>query len=543
MQRPVEYPVDLCPGILVGVPASAGLGRLKAALQYVPAWERACGHAHPTTRNQFRPADVFRNRGGFRSRVWRRTLAVTLLGLVTATISARAQEPSPYVLPSDPLLDRLIMEGLSARPEIAAGEATVRAQIARVPQAGAMPDPMLQFGAQNDGFTSWEVGKMETSYYSVMASQTFPWPGKRGLRSEIAELGVGQSNSVVDRLRLSTEADVRRLYVGLLLARNRLALIDRLVVLWGKSAEVARVVFEAGGGAQSDLLRSQLELTRLEQRRLALLAEERTLVQGLNRLRAHPLDDPIVTTVQLADLGAPTLFDETAAVDYALAHSAELAAARIAVTAADRSTNLANKSYYPDLTVSAGIMPRGGDFSPMWLLSVGGPIPVFAGSKQNRAVEESGARAAASRSNVDALEQVLRLRVRERLTALSALSETIRIYRDGLLIQSQATAETTLTQYQVGKVGFASVLDTNAGVLADEDGYLQAIAEAHRIAIAAHELSLDPVPAVGGNAMGAASMPGRGAMNAAPGAAVSTSESSTNGGASAGTERSMSGGM
>lgn len=474
-----------------------------------------------------------------------RLLLTSLLVLVFvfAPVPARAQTSSPYALPSDPTLDRLISESLPARPEIVGAEATVRAQRARVPQAGAWPDPMLQLGVQNDGFTSWEVGKMETSYYSVMVSQTFPWPGKSGLRSDIAELGVGQSKLGVTRLRLSTEADVRRLYVGLLLVRDRIALLDRLTSLWEKSAEVARYVYEAGGGSQSDLLRSRLELRRLKQRRLALAAEERTLVQGLNRLRGRPLEEPIETKVHLIDLGAPGLFDEKRAIDDALARSPELAASRISITAAGKSVDLANRSYFPDLVVSAGVMPRGGDFPPMWLLSVGGTIPVFAGSKQNRAVEEGEARAAAARANVDGVEQLLRLRVRERLTALAALLDTLRVYDDGLLVESRATAESTLAQYQVGKVSFASVLDANAGVLADEDGYLQALAEADQIVIGGYEVSLSPVATSAGSTMGSTAMPSQGFTRAAPAASAGSDNSTAIGGSASGADRSMSGGM
>jgi outer membrane protein TolC len=314
-------------------------------------------------------------------------------------------------------------------------------------------------------------------------------------------------------------------------------LLDRLTSLWEKSAEVARFVYEAGGGSQSDLLRSRLELRRLKQRRLALAAEERTLVQGLNRLRDRPLDEPIETKVHLVDLGLPKLFDEKLAIDDALARSPELAASRISITAAGKSVDLANRSYFPDLVVGAGVMPRGGKFPPMWLLSVGGSIPVFAGSKQNRAVEEGEARAAAARANVDGVEQLLRLRVRERLTSLAALLDTLGVYDDGLLVESRATAESTLAQYQVGKVSFASVLDANAGVLADEDGYLQSLAQADQIVIAAYELSFNPVAISAGSAMGSAAMPGQGFTSAAP------NNSTPSGGSASDADRSTSGGM
>lgn len=438
-------------------------------------------------------------------------IAGALVG--SASTTAAAQSPgSPPRLPTDPTLAKLIEESLASRPDVAEAEALVQAQSERASQAGAWPDPMLEAGIQNDGFSSIEIGKMEGSFVSIMASQTFPWPGKPGLRTEIAELDTRRARSAVTRARLTTEADVRRAYLDLLLARDRLALLDRLQDIWQSSAGVARARYEAGDGAQSDVLRSQLELNRIKQRRLAIEVEERTSVQTLNRLRGAAFDAAIATSTHTRDLAVPELGDEQAALEDAHARSPELAAARLGVAVSDRAVSLAEKSYYPDLVVGAGIMIRGGDFPHMWQLTVGGTLPIFAGAKQNRAIAESEARTLAEQKRLEAIAQVLRLRVAERRVALSALIETVRLYREGLLIQSEATAKSTLAQYQVGKVSFASVLDANAGYIADEDGYLQSITDAHRILVAAAEVSLESVVTRGSGVMGGSSMPGASSM-------------------------------
>jgi cobalt-zinc-cadmium efflux system outer membrane protein len=407
--------------------------------------------------------------------------------------SVRAQSDTPYKLPSDPVLSQLIKESLSARPEIIGTEAAVRAETARIPQAGAMPDPMLQVGIQNDGFKSIEIGKMETSYVSIAASQTFPWPGKQRLQRELAKADEGKGKRSVERLRLSTEALVRSNYIALLLVRDRKALLDRRTGIWTAASEVARTVYENGGGSQSDMLRAQLELLRLKQERISLEAEERALILNLNRLRNHPSNEAIRTPVRLADLVPPDKIDTQAALNDAIARSPELAASRLELEASGTSVGIAKKSFFPDPIVNTGIMLRGGNFPPMWAVSVGGTLPVYAKFRQNRAVDEAEARKAASRAEVDAVEQLLRLRVEERLSSLAALNETIRLYREGLLVQSETVAGSTLIQYQIGKASFASVLEAEAGYVSDEETYLQTIAEAELILIAAFEVSLDPV--------------------------------------------------
>ncbi len=414
-----------------------------------------------------------------------------------------------FALPTDQVLANLISETLSVRPELASTRAAASAERERVQQAGALSDPMIQVGIQNDGFSRIQVGKMETSFVTIMGTQAFPWPGKRDLRTDIASFGARQADAVVERVRLSTEADVRRTYLDLLLARDKVSLLDQLESIWQKSSDIARVRYETGEGAQSDVLRSQLELNRIKQRRWFLLAEEYTSLQTLNRFRAHPLDEPINTSTTLSSFGKPELGDGEAVLRESLARSPEISAAHLGVSQAEKSVALARKGYYPDVAVIAGIMPRGGQFPTMWQAGLAFSVPLYAERKQSRAVAEIEARVLSGQKNIEAAEQVLRLRIRERRTAFAALLDTIRLYDEGLLVQSKATAETTLSQYRVGRVPFAAVLEANIGYINDQDGYLQALAEAHRLAIASAEISMDPVVlSPGGGGMGNATLSG-----------------------------------
>jgi outer membrane protein TolC len=411
---------------------------------------------------------------------------------------------------TDPVLAALIEESLARRPELEQADALVRAERERAPQAAALPDPILTLGIQNDGFDGIQIGKMDTSYWQVMVTQPLPWPGKRDLRGEVASSSVQLAESGVLRARLTAEADVRRAYLDLLVVRDRLALLSRLEALWAKAEGLARIRYETGDGAQSDLLRAQLERNRLRQRRWSLEAEEHTRLQSINRLRGRALDEPFPTTRTIADLGLPAVPAEADAQADAERRSPELLQASLQVQRAERQVALARRDRWPDLALTAAIMPRGG-LEPMWAAGISVNLPIFSGSKQARAVSEGEARAAASTSGEEAVRQVLRLRVQERLALLASLVESAAIYRDGLLVQSRATTESTMSQYRVGRVTFASVLEAIGGVIADEDGYLQAVAAAQRVAIAADEVSLDPAGGAGGGAMGGDAVPGAGA--------------------------------
>ena len=452
------------------------------------------------------------------------SLLLPLAFLVPARAPAQAPGPEP-----DPVLERLVREALEARPELRQARSLVQAAEERAPQVGRLPDPTLTLGIQNDGFESIQIGTMETSYWQIMLTQPLPWPGKLGLRADAAGLEARGAGASLERVRLSVEADVRRAHLDLLLSRDRLQLLARLEALWQQSEGLARIRFEVGEAPQSDLLRAQLERARLRQRRSALEAEERTRLQGLNRLRGRPLDEPVATTLGLRDLVDPSLLPLEEARADAESRSPELAAARFNRQAAASKLDLARRDRFPDFAITAGVMPRG-SLVPMWLVSVGITLPVY--GRQSHAVEENLARERAGAEGEEAVLQLLRLRVEERRTRLAALLSVNRLYRNGLLTQSEATVASTTAQYRVGRVTFASVLEALAGYLSDVDGFLQSIADTQRVAIAQREVSLETAGGAGG-AIGSGAFPGAGTTaSPAGGGAAAAGQAAEQGGAS-----------
>jgi outer membrane protein, heavy metal efflux system len=428
--------------------------------------------------------------------------------VLAAAVQGPPLPPAAPPPPADPVLAGLLDESLARRPELGQADALVKAERERVSQAGAFQDPILTLGIQNDGFNGLQIGKMETSYWQVMVTQPLSWPGKRGLRSDVAATGVRLAEVSASRARLTAEADVRRAYLDLILVRDRLALLSELEALWAKANGLARTRYETGEGAQSDILRAQLERNRLRQRRWALEAEERSRVQAVNRLRGHPLDEPFPTTASVRALPLPGLPSVEAALADAEQRSPELLTARLQAERAGQQVALARRERWPDLALTAAIMPRGG-LEPMWAAGISVTLPVFSHWKQSRAVAESESRAVAGESGSETVLQVLRLRVRDRLALLASLLESAQLYQGGLIVQSQATVESTMSQYRVGRVTFASVLEAITGVIGDEDGYLQTAAAAQRVAIAADEVSLEPAGGASG-ALSAGSVPGAG---------------------------------
>jgi cobalt-zinc-cadmium efflux system outer membrane protein len=443
-----------------------------------------------------------------------RQLIVAAAAAVAAAGSARAE---------DATLARLLEEAVAASPEVAQARAEVAAESARIPQAGALPDPTLTLGIQNDGFKGIEVGTMETSFFNIMLTQPLYWPGKRGLREDVATLEAKRSGARLQRALLDVDARARRAWIGLLLVRGRIDLLEEEERLWTQAERAARSRYESGQVPQSDLLRAQLERARLQQRRFAIDAERVAREAEVNRIRVHPLDEPLPLAVRLADLPDPAVLPEPEALKDAEARSPEVQAAALGLEQAGRRVELARKERLPDFAVTAAIMPRG-SLDPMWQLGVSVGLPIFAGRKQNRAVEENEQRRIGASEGAEAVKQVLRLRTRERLAALSALNRANQHYRTQLLVLSAATVRSTSAQYEVGRLPFAAVLEALTGYVSDKGSYLGSLAEAQLAAIAQRELTLDAMPSIAGGAAGA--MPGTGVTARASAAVAQTPSSS-----------------
>jgi len=433
--------------------------------------------------------------------------------------------PSPGTTRSssteDPVLESLIQEALQRNPDLAKSRTLTEAERERVPQAKALPDPSLSLGIQNDGFKDLQIGKMETSFYQVMATQPLPWPGKRGKRGEIASTSVEIARTVADRTRLTLEADVKRAYYGLLLVRDQLALLEEQAKFLEQAQAVTKVRYEVGQGSQADLLRAQLERNRLNQSRQAFLGQEKGLVASLNRLRGITEFAPVPTSRSLASAEVSALPAQEA-LSRAEAASPELKAAQLGVRQAEQSLDLAKLDRRPDFAVSAGVMPRG-SLDPMWQVGFSISLPIWSKNKQQRAVSEQEWRRKAQGSEVESVRNLLVQRVQERTAQLESTLETLGIYRGGLLIQSEASFRATMVQYEAGRVPFLSVLETLNGWVADRSGMLQSIAQAKALQIAQEEVNLSGTPSISAQGLGAPAM----GMGGSPSSGGTPSSAST----------------
>jgi len=435
------------------------------------------------------------------------------LGVVAAIAQGLAPSASAAEAPLSgdmAEVERLVSEALAVNPDLLAAQQALAASRERVAQARALPDPMLSVGYTNDGWSP-SLGRQEMTTLAFMASQDLPFPGKRGLKGEIAGREADQVEQQVARVRLRLAADVKRAYYGLLLARELQTLTRDQREAWRETEGVARARYSVGQGAQQDVLRVQVERTRVEQSEAEQAAEADIRLAELNRLLARPSDSPIGTsgklTLQPLDRPVPEV------VEQARATSPELASARLAVERARLVLALAHKDYKPDFALQAAYMNRGA-LAPMWQAGIGVTLPLQR-ARRAAAVAEAKALTDGNQRLAESVDLQLRYRTQERFTRLKSAEKIIALYDKGIVPQDRMSVEAALANYQTGRVPFVTVLEALTTLYGDRWTLARLLADHARLAASLDEASIEAnaeMAAAGGStpSMGAAAATGSG---------------------------------
>jgi len=433
--------------------------------------------------------------------LFRMTKAVAL-GIVLAAIPAPAgaQPPAPAPAPAtaragqpgsgdDPVLQALIAEALANNPDIATARAAITAAHTWPGQIQTRPAPMVSVTYTNDGWAP-TLGSMQMTTLGFMVSQLLTRSGTERARLDLAAKQSHLAEPVLDRVRLSITASVKRAYYGLLLARELLTLTDEQRELWRQIEVVTRARYAAGQGAQQDVLRVQVEVTRVEQRAIEQSTEKELRLAELNRLLARPATSRLEPAGRLS---VHALTQPLAAVlDAARSISPELAQARLAVEADVSSLDLARVNFKPEFTIQGGYMNRGG-LSPMWLAGMGVSWPKNK-STRDAAVAESQSRVDGSRKSIDAIDLQLRLRTQERFARATMAERIMTLYDQGIVPQDRMAVESAMTSYESGRIPFVSVLEAMSTLYADR-WTRETQAAAHEALLASlEEASLDGSP-------------------------------------------------
>lgn len=409
---------------------------------------------------------------------WKSVVAVSFLACLWPAGLAGQENPMPLVL------DALVREALENNPAVQRAHRKVEARRRRVPQAKSLPDPVMSVGWMGD-IKPFGVQRQDpSSFRSISARQNIPFPGKLKLRGKIVDREAEALWWDYEAVRRQVVANVKAAYYDYFAASKAIEITRRNQDLLEKLVKIAETRYRVGKGVQQDVLRAQVEFSRLRQRVAVLEQQQRTAQVRLNTLLLRDPEAPLGPPgkVEPAELtyALPTL--------YQLAHENDpgLQREQRVIERSQFAVNLAQKEYYPDLGI--GYMYQNRPLMPeMHGFTFSINIPIFYKSKQQEGVNEAVEALASARHNLENRETVLSFEVKQHYLAAKASDELARLYSQAVVPQSSLALESALAAYQVGSVDFLTLIDSFITVLDYEISYYRELAN-YQIALARLEV-------------------------------------------------------
>jgi len=389
---------------------------------------------------------------------------------------------------TDALLSLAQAEQLAVQNNPALAAAGKRAEsMAAIPsQVGSLPDPMLSLNAMNLPVDTFSIKQEPMTQMQLGISQAMPFPGKLGLKAEAANQMAEAAAQDRQEFRLLLLRNTRIHWWNLAYLDKALAIIRQNRELLRNLVRIAETKYKTGKGLLQDVLLAQLELSKLLERELELTSARQHEAAALNALLDRPTNSHIELPRQEKANLSDIRIDTVVLKQQARQLRPMLLARDYNVLAADSRVDLAERDYYPDFMLGAAYGLRQGsnangqarpDLASV-MLSMS--LPLYSGSKQDRAVDQRMAeKASAEFSWRDAANQV-DAEIDTAASDLKIARDRVRLFEQGILPQARQTTASMQAGYQVNKVDFLNLVRAQLNEFNTDIQYWQQVSLAHQ---------------------------------------------------------------
>ena len=376
------------------------------------------------------------------------------------------------------VVDQLVAEALRSNPEILAARQEREAAGQRIKPAGALEDPMLEAGIINLPVPSGSFRNEDMTMKMLGLSQKLPYPGKRGLREDVASkdaelVGYGYSETVNRVTR-----DVKIAYFDLAFIAESIRLVTQNKLVLDQFLKIAESRYTVGQGTQADVLKAQTQLSKMVDELIRLDRERPSMEAELERALGRRSTVIALDAAQVPELRAIAL-DFSTLKDAAVKNRPQLLGLQSAIERAGKALELARKDYYPDFDVRFAYgqrdrMPTGEQRDNMVSLTLAMNLPVWRDTKRGPRVAEAVAMREQALEMYRAQENELAAKLRQQLAMAEQSSKSHQLYASTILPQAHLTVEAALSAYRVNRADFLTLLDSQMTVF----GYQTSLAQA-----------------------------------------------------------------
>ena len=405
-------------------------------------------------------------------------IAIVLFGVIFF-LTARSPLSAAELATDE--VETLVAEALAHNPEIGASNEKWQMLVAKARGAGALDDPMLMLKIQSAMISDpFAFDKDEQTAKVIGISQMLPSFGKRGLQkkgaeqeAKAAELELAERKVELRRMVAESWAQLAQVENDLRLVRENIALLDSL-------NQLAETGYSTGMVRQYEVLRTQIERSRMEEMRIGLEQRQKSLAALFAALLHRPIDTPppvVSGTIVPVKASAAELEE------LAFRSRPELFARSTRLEQARTSETLARREYYPDFTLSFEYMQReafSGDpesmGEDMYSAGVTFNLPVQR-QKRRAMVAEAQAQGRMAEAEIEQLRHEIRRGISDTQARLAASAAMAQLYDSGIVPQAQFATEALLSSYQVGKGDLMAVLDSRMKLFGLRQKYYEFVAE------------------------------------------------------------------
>lgn len=392
-------------------------------------------------------------------------------------------------------LDALTRVALAKSPLVAEARARAQAAVARVKASGRFPDLELKYEILGQPLNKpWALGSAQMHMFGVRL--TLPPSGSLDAQTRIAMEDAKIAIGTLRTRELDVVSEVHKAWSLYWASEHEKGIHADHMEVTSKLLALARVQLVGGKTTQGDLLRFELEVSKIHGDILVLEQQKVTSRARLNALMGRAVEAPLGPPAEpAAPVVAPRIEDVRA---FVLKKRPEIAAAAASVKKSEAAVDAANsQAKWPMVMVGLDyqLMPMAPmphaygamvQFSLPWL-----------SSQRSEEVKAAQAGVEADKATVKAIESAILLQVQEALARYDAQRSTLQLVETKLLPQSKKTFDATLANYGAGGGEALSVVDAERTWLQMRIERSRAIAQVE-IALADIERALGaPLSALG----------------------------------------------
>ncbi len=378
---------------------------------------------------------------------------IILLFLLAASVSAEAQQNIPLTLAAAEDLASV------AEPGQKALQARAAALEERAVVAGELPDPMLRIGLNNFPVESGGFRTEGMTHAAIGLRQSFPAGKTRSISSRRFGLLADEMNSNADARGRDVLVAVRHAWLDLYFREQAHALVSESRPFFADLAAITLSLYAVGQKSQQDVLRAELELSRLDDRLIDIERQRSGAQAALGEWVGQDAARPLAPT-----LPAWNQVPRLEALQKMLSSHPALRAADAQIDARSAGVNLAEQRARPgwalDLGYSyrEGLLPSGEPRSDFITLGVTVGLPFFSKKSVNGTLSAALQERSAAKSSRERTLRALNRQLATEYSRWQDLTRRLALYDMRILEQAKENAAASMLAYRSDKGDFAEVM-------------------------------------------------------------------------------------